>query len=208
MILNMEEQKRKLLLQHVHQFIATTENQEVTMQDIAEYCGVAKGTLYNYFPSKEDLLLAVFEDVMGPFDREVEDLLGKRTLEPERKLREMIRIHLRFFVENRNLMRMYAREVNKVFSVMSETKTPREAFFVNHTLWFLDLCSSLMNDLFPDADVRMIAHMYHEMLKGYLMYFLFSNQEIDLNTHTEYLYTFFMNGATGYAGIQPAGENR
>jgi len=65
-----------------------------------------------------------------------------------------------------------------------------------------------MNDLFPDADVRMIAHMYHEMLKGYLMYFLFSNQEIDLNTHTEYLYTFFMNGATGYAGIQPAGENR
>src|SRR5450756_99069 len=37
---------------------------EVLMEDVAHECGVGKGTLYRYFPSKHDLYLAVmFEGI-------------------------------------------------------------------------------------------------------------------------------------------------
>ena len=208
MILNMEEYKRKVLLEHVRQFITTTENQSITMQEIAEYCGVAKGTLYNYFPSKEDLLLAVFEDALQPYDREIEELAHEKNMEASMKVLEILRTQVRFFMETRNLMRMYAREVNKVFSLIAETKTPREEFFVKHTRWFLDLGSDLMEEIFPGADVRMIAYMFHEMLKGYLTYFLYTNKEVDLNADTERLYAFFMHGAAGYATARETAEGR
>lgn len=37
---------------------------EVLMEDVAQECGVGKGTLYRYFPSKRELYLAVmFEGI-------------------------------------------------------------------------------------------------------------------------------------------------
>lgn len=35
--------------------------QKTTTKRIAENCGIAEGTLFNYFPSKDELLIAVFE---------------------------------------------------------------------------------------------------------------------------------------------------
>ncbi len=41
------------------------EDQTVTMEMVAKRCGVAKGTLYNYFRNKDDLLQVVNESVLG-----------------------------------------------------------------------------------------------------------------------------------------------
>lgn len=35
--------------------------QATSIQDILEYCGISKGTFYNYFSSKSELLLAIFK---------------------------------------------------------------------------------------------------------------------------------------------------
>ncbi len=42
-----------------------------TMQDISEAADVAHGTLYNYFPNKEALLVAVGRRTMKDFGREL-----------------------------------------------------------------------------------------------------------------------------------------
>jgi TetR/AcrR family transcriptional regulator, lmrAB and yxaGH operons repressor len=41
---------------------------QTTMADVANACGVLKGSLYHYFPSKESLGLAVIQDVRARFD--------------------------------------------------------------------------------------------------------------------------------------------
>src|SRR3954462_1610964 len=50
------------------------------MDEIARRAGVTKGTVYLYFPSKEDLFRAVVEDLMGPNletgERLVADFVG------------------------------------------------------------------------------------------------------------------------------------
>lgn len=37
--------------------------QKTTTKRIAKACSIAEGTLFNYFPTKDDLLIAVFEDM-------------------------------------------------------------------------------------------------------------------------------------------------
>ena len=56
------------------ELIASGEYDSLPMRKIAERCDIAVGTLYNYFKSKEDLLLAVinedFEDALAVIDRD------------------------------------------------------------------------------------------------------------------------------------------
>lgn len=50
--------------------------QGITMADVARRCGLAKGTLYLYFKSKEELFLATLEDEVERWFEEVSGLLA------------------------------------------------------------------------------------------------------------------------------------
>ncbi|MGE4167968.1 MAG: TetR/AcrR family transcriptional regulator [Candidatus Babeliales bacterium] len=49
----------------------TKEYDKTTMQDVVNYLGIAKGTVYHYFASKEDLLEAVVHDIV---DKSIEHM--------------------------------------------------------------------------------------------------------------------------------------
>lgn len=46
--------------------IMIQENTSITMDEVARQCGVAKGTLYNYFQNKEELLDHVHQAILEP----------------------------------------------------------------------------------------------------------------------------------------------
>lgn len=48
-----------------------------TVQDVADEAGQSLRTLYQYFESKDDLLLAVFEEAMGVYARIISDAIAK-----------------------------------------------------------------------------------------------------------------------------------
>ena len=55
----------------------------VTMAEIAERCGLAKGTLYLYFSTKEELFLAALEvEVAAWFDAISEELIQRGRTDP------------------------------------------------------------------------------------------------------------------------------
>jgi AcrR family transcriptional regulator len=53
------------------------------MAKLAEKVGVAKGTLYLYFETKEELLLALVEELLGNWLGEIHRKLGKAKSKPE-----------------------------------------------------------------------------------------------------------------------------
>ena len=57
---------------------------DITMDRIAKRVGVAKGTLYLYFRTKEALFLALYEDLLGAWYAELQALAnhGAATVEP------------------------------------------------------------------------------------------------------------------------------
>jgi AcrR family transcriptional regulator len=51
------------------------EYQEVTMQDVMQSVGVAKGTIYHYFKSKKELWIAVIDDIVSESLVEMKELV-------------------------------------------------------------------------------------------------------------------------------------
>ncbi|NTX09838.1 TetR family transcriptional regulator [Myxococcus sp. CA056] len=59
-----KEARRRLLLDEALALYAATSYAEVKMADVAERAGLAKGTVFLYFPTKEALFLALLEDLL------------------------------------------------------------------------------------------------------------------------------------------------
>ena len=56
-------ERRSEILQTARHLFQTKEYDKTTMQDVMDLLGIAKGTIYHYFKSKEELLEAVIVDI-------------------------------------------------------------------------------------------------------------------------------------------------
>src|SRR5215510_5391186 len=63
------------ILQAAESIFAQRDYHEVQMDDVAAACGVGKGTLYRYFPSKRELYLGVMFDGIARLRAELEAAL-------------------------------------------------------------------------------------------------------------------------------------
>jgi len=84
----------------------------MTMEEIAAAAGVAKGTLYLYFLSKDDLILALINQVGENILRDVEASLQAPGTPPE-KLVRVVSVLLEYLNRERLLFPMYARELSR-----------------------------------------------------------------------------------------------
>src|SRR5947209_10098101 len=55
------QEREALILQAAEEILAEKGYHETSMDEIAARVGVAKGTVYLHFPSKEELVIAIFE---------------------------------------------------------------------------------------------------------------------------------------------------
>ena len=82
----------------------------MTMEEIAADAGVAKGTLYLYFQSKDDLIQALITRVGENILRDVEASLKAPGTPPEKLIR-MVSVLLEYLNRERLLFPIYAREL-------------------------------------------------------------------------------------------------
>ncbi|MDY8045209.1 TetR/AcrR family transcriptional regulator [Paenibacillus polymyxa] len=75
-----------------------------TIQDIAEDCGIAKGSVYKYFPSKEDLFSEVFDQCHNAYFDQVDDLTRFPGLSPEEQFLQQIILRFRYFMEYKHIL--------------------------------------------------------------------------------------------------------
>ncbi|QRG68659.1 TetR/AcrR family transcriptional regulator [Brevibacillus choshinensis] len=99
----MDDGKKQQILQTAMEVFQEKGYTAASMQEIAEACGMAKGSIYKYFPSKEDLFTAVFVAChQTMFDQAREMDLAARTeaLLPKERLRRKIEFQLQYMLEN------------------------------------------------------------------------------------------------------------
>jgi AcrR family transcriptional regulator len=85
---------------------------EVLMEDVAQECGVGKGTLYRYFPSKHDLYLAVMFEGIGALRDDLQVALRKPG-EPAEKIKYIVRCILGHFWDRRFFFALIHRNEDK-----------------------------------------------------------------------------------------------
>ncbi len=77
-----------------------------TMQEIADEAGLAKGTLYLYFDSREELVVHVAESAFEELQHAVAAALGRKGAFTER-LAAAILAHVEFFERRRDFFRLF-----------------------------------------------------------------------------------------------------
>lgn len=82
---------------------------DVTMDEIAEKVGVAKGTIYLYFESKERLYLEILEQGFRAIESLIEKEIAKSERAPE-KLKKVLKLIFGFYRKNLDILRILSRD--------------------------------------------------------------------------------------------------
>ena len=89
-----------------------------TVATIAGRAGVADGTIYLYFKSKEEILVSIFERAMGQFIAQARDIVDDAAAGAEDKLRRLIALHLTLLGADRDLAVIFQVEFRHTLHVL------------------------------------------------------------------------------------------
>ena len=109
---------------------------DTRVSEIAASAGLAEGTLYNYFASKEGMLLALFDEKWGGM---IDDLKLRvtRLHDPNAKLKAMFSTVIKLFKKDRELAEIFLVDV-KQSSIFLNNYT------VNRVVDFIDLIEDIL----------------------------------------------------------------
>ena len=97
--MNKAKDKRQLIMETVVGLFARYGFTKTSLEDIASAARIAKGTVYYYFPGKEELFTSVIEQKMDEYYRMLKEHLD--AVEGfEQKLREVLHVPVKFIYEH------------------------------------------------------------------------------------------------------------
>lgn len=96
---------RRKILDATLAIAATKGFEQTTTAEIARRAGVAEGSIYNYFRSKDDLLIHMVSEFAGSFLSELAEHVFVEQ-DPVRKLDRLIEYHIRFFTKEGNIFQV------------------------------------------------------------------------------------------------------
>lgn len=97
--------RREYILNAAREIFSQKGFAETTMEEIAERAEFGKGTIYNYFPSKQDLFFTLIEDGVNAIIQLTTSVANK-DITPVEKIEQLFREQLRHFQENVGLFRI------------------------------------------------------------------------------------------------------
>jgi len=99
-----------------------------TLEAVAERLGISRVTLYRYCPSKEELLIRVFERSIAIFQRGLQQICSQE-IPPEEKVRQIIRHQVRLMADHRNFLSVFfSEEIHLPPEMAQRARAERRAY--------------------------------------------------------------------------------
>lgn len=139
---------------------------EVRTDEIAAEAGVGKGTLYRYFPTKDDLFYATLVAGFDEMDVVLEDL-RKRSEEPSTALACVAREAIRIFWSRPSFNMVLHRDAKRFRARERELRLRREALvrFVRETI-----ARGEASGVFRPVDPRIATEMFLGMVRAAILH--------------------------------------
>jgi AcrR family transcriptional regulator len=125
-----EEQQRRrkqIFDASVHLFLEKGFN-ETSMREIAKAAGMGKSTLYDYYQTKDDILVSYFEHEIDKITTQAEQIIQGNSTYSE-KLRKIMQAHLNFLMDSKQTFLKLTLEAQRLSQESQEhIQTHRHAY--------------------------------------------------------------------------------
>jgi AcrR family transcriptional regulator len=145
--------RRRELIAAAARLFAARGYHAVTVDDLGEALGISGPALYRHFPSKQALLVAVFDQVIEIQREHLQDALSKAT-DPASALEAMVQLHVRFAVEQRETMAVWRQEFHHLPEADSWRLRRDQRLYVEEWVHAVHELRPELND----ASVRALVH--------------------------------------------------
>ncbi len=163
-----------------------------TMQDIADECGIAKGTLYLYFKDRDELLQRVGQAALTQLLATIESVFS-RNLGFEDTIKELVLTNLRFFDERRDLYRVHfaLRFPGGTEDVRRKTPPPEKQLIIDRLTRYFE--EALVNK----EEAPFLALLFSETVTAVLFRRIPEARGPKLENDAEFLSDLLLNGLSG-----------
>ncbi|ADD01389.1 transcriptional regulator, TetR family [Thermoanaerobacter italicus Ab9] len=163
-----------------------------TMEEIAENAGVAKGTLYYHFKSKDDILEFLIEEGIKILKQEAIEEIGKLNNAVE-KLRKIIFVQTNFLYRNHDFI------IVLLSQIWGHGEVPRK--FREKLYTYLELIENIIKEgkeqkLIADCDEKIVAAAFFGMISSILALKVVedSNEKFNPQDITDSVFNFALKG--------------
>lgn len=154
-----------------------------SIQDIANECGIAKGSIYSYFKSKEDVLIAALNHYFNQIMRRVHTL-EKQHVNPRDKFATKLTVFFESVIAQKKLvdLQTYDREIsfNDTFRRFVQLKQ-----YDVHQIYQKGLLSMYGDNIQPY--IYDLTIMIEGMIRSYIRFFLLDESSYNLKSLVEYV---------------------
>lgn len=109
------DRRRREILRIAAELFSSKSYHDVTMDEVAHEVGIAKGTIYIYFGSKEKLYLEILENAFDELVSLIEREIAKEESAPT-KLAQVLKLICRYYSEHKDVLRILSRDDTHLIS--------------------------------------------------------------------------------------------
>ena len=163
-----------------------------TIDNIALTAGVAKGTVYLYFPSKRDLFLACLREGVLALHAELAAEL-RAAVTCQAKLHAFIAVRFHYFNRNRDFFRIYYTEFSQLVTGKAQPEF-QDLYDQQAALLESVLADGVHSGQFRHCDVPRTARLVYDLIRAALAQHILHGAAEAPETPIDTLYHFVLKG--------------
>jgi AcrR family transcriptional regulator len=165
-----------------------------TMDDIAEAAGVAKGTIYLYFPSKREVFLETFRAGTISLHDEVARNMEAAPDAPS-KVRAFVRTRLDYAERNRDFFRIYYTEFNNMLLHPMHVRQEFQQLYDRHAR----ALEVVLRDGIDAGDIRLgdplaMARIVYDLTRGMIAQRMLGWSTMTVDEASDFLFDIIWKG--------------
>lgn len=187
-----KENKKDLIIEAAIQVFSRKGYHNTKMEEIAIAAGIGKGTIYEYFASKLQLLQDILEQSFHEYDSSTKANINN-SLTIQQKIRTLVEGHFRFCQENKDLTRILFFDTEIIDNELRDWVWQKRKLKEEH-MQALFTKAIASGDIRGDLDPKMLTVIISGILGAIWVPVVMDGWEIDAAAAADKVTDIFMNG--------------
>lgn len=176
--------RRITIIEQAMKLFATKGYHSTSIKEIADESGIAKGTFYNYFESKQDIMLSILKYYTEMMNQELDRIANDHSLNAKDIFLKQIHFQFQESLKHRDFIQMHIREhALHINEEVNEFLVRMRATRMN---WLTDRLSKVYGEKI-DNFLYDLATMLNGFMREYFEYIILDKMEFEIDKLSKFI---------------------